>query len=467
MRKPLATIFISLGLALLALAAGALSLRKTVSLTVDGQERRLSTFTTTVGGLLRSQGLALGPNDILTPTLATRLAEGARITLERAVVVQILADGQRFMLVTTERQPARLLALTGLRLAPGDQLFLAGRPLDLQASLPRAAFYVLQLQRPCAFSLTVSDPSGAVLETISLSSSAPSLGQALWEAGLTLYAADRLTPSAETPLTPGLHADLVRAQPYTVQASGLTLALRSAAPTVGEALAEAGLSLQGLDYSYPVPGAALPANGLVRLVHVQEVILLEQTPVEFETQTVNLPDVELDTTQVVQAGEFGLLTQRVRVRYEDGVEVERVIEEEWLGHQSVPKIIGYGAKAVLHTTSTPDGAIQYYRALQFYATSYKPSDGGSITASGKPLRKGLVGVDPTYVPYGTRLYIPGYGFAEAADTGCINGRWIDLGYSDNNYVAWHQWVTVYFLWPPPAYVPVTIPPPSTCTGFTP
>jgi 3D (Asp-Asp-Asp) domain-containing protein len=48
------------------------------------------------------------------------------------------------------------------------------------------------------------------------------------------------------------------------------------------------------------------------------------------------------------------------------------------------------------------------------------------------------------------MYVPGYGLAEAADTGAISGRWIDLGYSNDDYVAWHQWVTVYFLWPPPA-----------------
>jgi len=71
-----------------------------------------------------------------------------------------------------------------------------------------------------------------------------------------------------------------------------------------------------------------------------------------------------------------------------------------------------------------------------------------------------VGVDTNYIPFGTMMYVPGYGSAEAADTGRISGRWLDLAYSDDEYVAWHQWVTVYFLWPPPAFVPWTIPPPS-------
>jgi len=48
------------------------------------------------------------------------------------------------------------------------------------------------------------------------------------------------------------------------------------------------------------------------------------------------------------------------------------------------------------------------------------------------------------------MYVPGYGFAVAADTGGgVKGRWIDLGYDDDNYVGWHQNVTIYFLTPVP------------------
>jgi 3D (Asp-Asp-Asp) domain-containing protein len=49
------------------------------------------------------------------------------------------------------------------------------------------------------------------------------------------------------------------------------------------------------------------------------------------------------------------------------------------------------------------------------------------TASGLPVRKGVVAVDPGLIPLGTRLYVPGYGKAVAADVGvAIKGRIIDL-----------------------------------------
>ena len=64
-----------------------------------------------------------------------------------------------------------------------------------------------------------------------------------------------------------------------------------------------------------------------------------------------------------------------------------------------------------------------------HASAYLPSDGGGsgITASGIPARRGVVAVDPNVIPLGSRLYIPGYGEAIAADTGgAIVGQKIDL-----------------------------------------
>jgi len=60
---------------------------------------------------------------------------------------------------------------------------------------------------------------------------------------------------------------------------------------------------------------------------------------------------------------------------------------------------------------------------------------------------------------GQRVYIPGYGFGTIADAGGgIPGQyWIDLGYTDDTYVPWHQNVTMYFLTPIPSTIPYTLP----------
>jgi 3D (Asp-Asp-Asp) domain-containing protein/peptidoglycan hydrolase CwlO-like protein len=64
------------------------------------------------------------------------------------------------------------------------------------------------------------------------------------------------------------------------------------------------------------------------------------------------------------------------------------------------------------------------RQLTVVATAYSLS--GS-TASGLPTGPGVVAVDPTVIPLGTRMIIPGYGNGIAADTGtAIKGLRIDL-----------------------------------------
>jgi 3D (Asp-Asp-Asp) domain-containing protein len=255
-------------------------------------------------------------------------------------------------------------------------------------------------------------------------------------------------------LVAGSEVALHRARAITIFHKDGSLTAHVVADTVGEALALAGFPLQSLDYTVPAENEPIPEDGILRVVHVQEEIIIEQTPLPFEDEFQAASDLEIDQRKVIQAGEYGIFARRIRVRYEDGQEISRRVEEEWTARQPQNRIIGYGTNLVEHTTDTPDGTISYWRAITMYAVSYSPSSaGGSITASGAELKKGLVAVDTRYIPLGTRLYIPGYGEAIAADTGGgIRGRIIDLGYSDEDYVAWHQNVTVYFLWPPPANV---------------
>ena len=50
-----------------------------------------------------------------------------------------------------------------------------------------------------------------------------------------------------------------------------------------------------------------------------------------------------------------------------------------------------------------------------------------ITAIGLPVQIGIVAVDPRMIPFGTRMWIPGYGEGVAADTGsAIKGATIDV-----------------------------------------
>jgi 3D (Asp-Asp-Asp) domain-containing protein len=117
---------------------------------------------------------------------------------------------------------------------------------------------------------------------------------------------------------------------------------------------------------------------------------------------------------------------------------------------------------VIHKEVVNGEEIEYWRKLTVYATSYSPCRVGggrcdSGTASGSQVGHGTIAttVDWFLAMRGQGIYVPGYGTGYVADTGGgIPGRyWIDLGYSDADYISWHQWVTIYFLTPVPEYVP--------------
>jgi 3D (Asp-Asp-Asp) domain-containing protein len=71
------------------------------------------------------------------------------------------------------------------------------------------------------------------------------------------------------------------------------------------------------------------------------------------------------------------------------------------------------------------------------------------TASGLPVGPGVVAVDPAVIPLGTRLFVPGYGPAIAADVGyAVEGAMIDLWFATTDAArAWGRRTVTITLYP--------------------
>jgi 3D (Asp-Asp-Asp) domain-containing protein len=201
-------------------------------------------------------------------------------------------------------------------------------------------------------------------------------------------------------------------------------------------------------------------------VRVSEEVQVAQTPLPYQLKYQPDAETPLDGQRVIQAGKYGIEAQRVRIRYENGVEVSRSVEEKWQMTPPQDQIVGYGTQIEVQTAVVDGITLEYYRALPMYATSYSPCRSGGTrcypnTSSGKKVTKGVVAVLLSWYlnMQGQAVYIPGYGYATIEDVGGgIKGRhWIDLGYTDDDYVSWHWWVTVYFLTPIPPNVMAILP----------
>jgi uncharacterized protein YabE (DUF348 family) len=367
-------------------------------------------------------------------------------------VINII-DGDNLRTInSSERVPSKILAQVNIILAPKDVLLSNGLIVALDQPLPSANSYTLQIRR--AVTITVNGQT--------MQSAANTVGEMLAQAGTKIYQADKINPAANTPLTNNLNITYIASREFTISVDKKQIRIRSAAATVGGALAEAGIPLIGLDASQPSENEALPQDGQIRIVRISESVTLAEKSIPFQSTVQTSPDVELDQQEILQPGIPGLAVSRIRIRYQDGVEISRQVETSTVVRPPKDRIVAYGTKAVLHTATVDGVQIQYWRAVQMFATAYSPCNSAAdrcypATASGKPVQQGVVAVLPSWYANmrGQGLYIPGYGSATIEDIGGgIPGKlWIDLGYTDAQYASeggqWGRYVTVYFLAPIP------------------
>ncbi len=424
----------------------------TVTIRDGSAEQVIQTRARTVVAALRAADIEFRAEDLITPPREALIEDGLTVEIERATLVEIVLGDQSHTLYTRRPNVSAILASAGLSLGPSDAVFVDGEPLLAEAIGVELTFVPETLQLERAVPITVFD-SGLLLE---FDSAARTVGEALWQTGIQIRLADKVSPALDAPLSPGLVIEISRATELLVIADGETYPVFSRHAKVGVLLAELGITLSGEDYSVPGEDQSVPPEGEIQIVRVEEQRNTEYSPIPYETVSQPLADLELDQTTLVQAGAEGELVRTTLVRFENGVEVSREVESEWVETPPEPRIVGYGTNIILRTIDSPIGPIEYWRAMEMYATSYSPSRAGTPvdapwygrTRSGKVLTKGMVAIDLNVMQLGTSLYIPGYGLATAEDTGGgVRGLLIDLGYEDHDYVSWHQTVTVYFRTP--------------------
>jgi len=425
---------------------------KPVVVVQGAEERQIRTHAMTVEAAIKDAGWDVDSDDYVSPSPGTSVRSGMLIQYEPAHEVLVSADGTTWRIFSAEHVPANLLAAADVPLFPADQVWVDGTLVEDPGEPLRRLPSAVSVSRAHEFELEVNGAMQVVR------SAALTLGAALWEHGITVHEADVLIPPASTPLKDVSTVTLLPAQRLQIAVDGMIVTGYSVAETVGEALADSGVALLGLDYARPGLSEGLPSDGRIEIVRVRENIQVELEPLPFDISYQAVDTLEIDQLQILDEGTYGVEAVRVRTRIENGEEVERSSEERWVSVEPESRVVGYGTQITIRTISTPYGNLEYWRSIPVYATAYSPCNlgvdwCGYTTASGAPAQKGVVGVIRSWynAMVGQRVYVPDYGLGSIEDIGAgfSDRDWIDLGFSDDDFEPWHQWTTVYFLTPVP------------------
>lgn len=259
-----------------------------------------------------------------------------------------------------------------------------------------------------------------------------------------------------------------RSQTITVYNCGEEMVVTGYGETVQSLLDRLGIPSYG-DYTVSVDLGEETYDGME--VRVDSVIPMRQTytvDIPYETTYCYDPTLPEGQETVLVAGVTGQIRTTADVVYVNKQETSHTVVEETVVQQPVNEIIVVGTGEKLGEASnapaigdgvivTHDGQVlTYSKTAQFTATAYTHTDAGCnmTTATGTTVRMGTVAVDPTVIPYGTRMFIITndgsyiYGIGTAEDCGgAILGNRLDL-YFPTDSECWSFGVkgcTVYFL----------------------
>jgi 3D (Asp-Asp-Asp) domain-containing protein len=267
--------------------------------------------------------------------------------------------------------------------------------------------------RDIAFSVLLASFAGATVSQAQQSISADTSATT----GPTAVTTARVTAEAPKPNTMSVY----------LIADGTARTVTTTAGTVGKVLIQERIALGKLDRVSSRITAPVKDGMEIRVVRVRHEKTVEQKPIPFATRQRYSPSLGVGKKAVVTPGKEGVRVLVYKDSFKDGKRTERIKVSERVTKPRT-QVVMVGVRGM---TLASRGYFANKRMVEMVATGYGPGENGrwgAMTASGLRPGHGVVAVDPRFIPLGTRLYVDGYGYCVAGDTGgAIKGNRIDLG----------------------------------------
>lgn len=296
------------------------------------------------------------------------------------------------------------------------------------------------------------------------------IGAFLEKNAIALNEGDVLELSLEAPVTQGMEIVIKRAVPITIVKGKDTYDVLMLAGTVSEALEKAGLALAEQDEVYPSLDTYISTRTTIDVVEVTTKTITEDEVLYYKEITKSDASLLKGKTKTVSTGQNGLQRNTVEVTYKNGEEISRKVLKTEEVTAVVDQVIHVGTKVETEKSNTNNNAgtnnggttinppkevptvptddsgkrttvpstseIHSAGTLYEHKQAAEPassiikktvvidqvtaySDASVGTATGMHARLGTIAADPKRFPYGTKVYVPGYGYGRIEDTGAF------------------------------------------------
>ena len=332
------------------------------------------------------------------------------------------------------------------------------------------AFGVLMILKPVTTTVTIND-SGRV---ISANTTEDTVGELLAKNGINLDDNDVLEVSLSAKLEDDMEIVIRRANTLTITDESGDTQIKMLAGTVKEALERAGVELGPKDEVYPDLATYVYAGMNINIIRVEVKYETQTETLEYKEITKQSKDYAKGKRVLMQRGEKGSQEHTIEVVYKNGVEYSREIVETKVIKEPQDEIIFVGTyvpptpkpvkpektkKPTVNNDKTNNNnsgggdtgannpkddtgkltkvpSIEQLHSGTWAEHKAVPEPASSIiektvtatritayclnknkTATGTWPRIGTVAANPRQIPYGTKIYVPGYGYGRIEDTG--------------------------------------------------